>query len=261
MKVIYEPRGRAQEYSLLAANLYRGCTHGCMYCYAPGALHMARDAFHRCSGAREGVLDALRTDARALAGDRRRVLLCFTCDPYPADLDPSDNVTPMALSILRHQDLGFQVLTKGGTRACEDFDLYGPDDAFATTLTWRTSEESLEMEPRAAVPGDRVAAIRTAHERGIRTWVSLEPVFEPADALAWIEELADVVDLFKVGTLNHSPLAKDIDWRAFGIAAVELLEKLGRPYWIKHDLAKHIPDVSYHNTDSRTLQPAARAAG
>ena len=27
--VIYEPRGRAREYSPLAVNLYRGCSHGC----------------------------------------------------------------------------------------------------------------------------------------------------------------------------------------------------------------------------------------
>ena len=34
MNVIYEPKGRAREYSELACNLYRGCTHGCRYCYA-----------------------------------------------------------------------------------------------------------------------------------------------------------------------------------------------------------------------------------
>lgn len=257
MNAIYEPKGRAQEYSLLAANLYTGCPHGCLYCYAPGALHRRREDFHADCRPRDGILDALKKDAQRLRGDQRRILLCFTCDPYPADLPPMQDVTRLAIQRLHREHLAVQVLTKGGRRACTDFDIYGPDDAFATTLTWRTAEESLEMEPRAATPADRVKAIYEAHTRGLQTWVSLEPVFESADALAWIDEVADVVDLFKVGTLNHSPLAKDIDWRSFGIAAVEKLEALGKPYWIKHDLAKHLADVPYHNTDTRTIRVPA----
>ena len=32
--LIYEPAGRAREYAALACNVYRGCEHGCIYCYA-----------------------------------------------------------------------------------------------------------------------------------------------------------------------------------------------------------------------------------
>ena len=31
MSIIYEPRGKAREYSELAVNLYTGCSHGCRY--------------------------------------------------------------------------------------------------------------------------------------------------------------------------------------------------------------------------------------
>ncbi|MFZ5453843.1 MAG: hypothetical protein ACOZF2_18480 [Thermodesulfobacteriota bacterium] len=37
MAIIYEPRGKAREYSPLAANLYRGYAHACVYCFAPQA--------------------------------------------------------------------------------------------------------------------------------------------------------------------------------------------------------------------------------
>jgi DNA repair photolyase len=30
---IYEPAGRAREYSPLALNHFKGCEHGCLYCY------------------------------------------------------------------------------------------------------------------------------------------------------------------------------------------------------------------------------------
>ena len=32
---IYEPRGRAREYSPFAMNYFKGCDHGCRYCYVP----------------------------------------------------------------------------------------------------------------------------------------------------------------------------------------------------------------------------------
>ena len=34
MRTIYEPQGRAREYSPLALNHYQGCDHACTYCYA-----------------------------------------------------------------------------------------------------------------------------------------------------------------------------------------------------------------------------------
>ena len=47
MDVVYKPRGRAREYSELACNLYRGCTHGCRYCYAPASMRTCLRAPHR----------------------------------------------------------------------------------------------------------------------------------------------------------------------------------------------------------------------
>ena len=72
------------------------------------------------------------------------------------------------------------------------------------------------------------------------TWVSLEPVLEPAASLEIIRETAPYVNLFKVGKLNYHPMARSIDWRAFGLAAIALLESLGKPYYIKKDLAAYL---------------------
>lgn len=243
MSVIYEPRGRAREYAPLAANLYSGCAHGCAYCYAPAALRRAREDFHRAVKVRENVLAGLAKDAKRMAGSGARVLLSFTTDPYqPAETELG--ITRQAMGILHENGLLVEVLTKGGTRAARDFDLLGDGDAFASTLTFVDAGQSREWEPNAASPEDRIAAIKAAHAMGITTWVSLEPVIDPEQSLELIRQTYKHVDLFKVGTLNHHPMAKTVDWARFGRAAETLLRALGKDYYIKDDLRAHMKRIA-----------------
>ena len=100
-------------------------------------------------------------------------MLSFTTDVY----NPSDmTLTRPSLETLADHGLGFCTLTKGGTRALRDLDLFRPDrDAFASTLTSLDDRFSQKWERNAALPGDCLAALRAFHERGIFTWVSLSP--------------------------------------------------------------------------------------
>lgn len=45
MSLIYEPTGKAREYAGLALNIYKGCTHGCRYCYAAAASRISREEY------------------------------------------------------------------------------------------------------------------------------------------------------------------------------------------------------------------------
>lgn len=259
MKAIYEPKGRALEYSFLACNLYSGCSHGCTYCYAPAMLHVKRPDFHRVVQARYGIIGALRKEAPLYAGTDKRVLLCFSCDPYSEEAKAS-GYTRHALEVLREHDIPFQILTKGGTRAVDDFDLYRPHDAFATTLTTMGSE-AWTWEPGAAEPSDRLTAIKEAKQRGIETWVSLEPVMDPEWSLRIIDMTWDAVDLYKIGKLNHdkaleAKIEKEYGWGRFGWQAVELCDRYGVSYYVKDDLRKHMMDVgqaALRNTDTRKV--------
>ena len=114
--IIYEPQGRAREYAELAANLYSGCDHGCIYCYAPLATRKDRLAFHNPS-ARSNVIQKFWQDARELnrVGEKRFILLSFTTDPYQK-LDEKEQLTRQAIKILHSLDLGVSILTKGGKR-------------------------------------------------------------------------------------------------------------------------------------------------
>lgn len=253
MSIIYQPTGRAAEYSRLALNVYNGCSHGCTYCYAPAATHNIN---HFTSvKIRKGLIENLRKEAPKFAGTKDRVLLCFTCDPYQP-IDEKTKLTRQALQILRENNIPFQILTKGGLRAERDFDLYGPNDAFATTLTLLDIAESRKWEPLAAEPAERLLAIQEAHTRGIQTWVSLEPVLDPKQSLEIIEVTKSYVDHYKLGKLNHfaSDMTDD-DWRLFGYNAVKLCEGFDRSYYVKADLAVFMSGIPFTNTDTRRITP------
>jgi len=237
--VIYEPRGRAGEYAPLAVNLYRGCGHGCIYCYAPGATFIERQEFIKATP-RQGIIEKLEKDTprAALDGDKGNVLLCFTCDPYQP-IDITYQLTRQAIEILHKNGFNVTILTKGGKRAERDFDLLRHGDEFATTLTFLDEQKSLKWEPGAAIPEERIEALKKAHKLGIKTWVSLEPVIEPAESLEIIRQTHTFVDLFKVGLLNYHPRGKEIDWRKFLWECIATLKQYGCQYYIKKDLRRY----------------------
>ena len=241
-RVIYEPRGRAREYSALACNLYRGCGHGCLYCYAPGVQFTSREKWTTDVAPRKGVIDQIRVDAAGLRGDPRAVLLCFLCDPYQP-LDDQQRLTRDALHVLGENKIRVQVLTKGGTRAARDFDLFSRFGfIFGSTILFRDDRLREKWEPFAAPIENRFEAVRAAHGRGISTWVSLEPVIHPNEALKVIKGLHEHVDFWKVGKLNHMPdVEKLIDWGSFYSEVTDLLQSIGAQYYIKNDLTKYSP--------------------
>lgn len=246
---IYKPSGKAEEYAYLALNLYSGCDNGCNYCYSPSVLHMSCEDFVKVRP-REGIIEALEKQVVTYHPRDNRVLLCFTCDPYPK-MEGSAEITWEAIATLADYEIPFQVLTKSGSRALRDIKMYGPNDAFASTLTFINPKDSKTWEPNAALPEDRMDTLRQFHEAGIHTWVSLEPVIDPEQTLELIKATHEYVDLYKVGKLNY--VKSETDWRMFGTRAIKILETLDKKYYIKSDLAKHLDGIQFTNTDNRSV--------
>jgi DNA repair photolyase len=183
----------------------------------------------------------LRKELAALKG--RSVLLCFTCDPYQP-LDVTEAVTRRTIQLLHEYRVKAVVLTKGGSRSARDFDLLStrPDlSAYGATLTFVSAKDSAEWEPGAAPPSDRMRALKRAHNLGIPTWASLEPVVDPKQSLEIIRRTHEYVDTYKIGKWNYDKRANTIDWAAFATSAVTLLRSLGKEYYIKQDLAVFLP--------------------
>lgn len=239
-QIIYEPAGKAAEYSPLAANLYAGCDHGCQYCYAPLATRKKPEAFFQ-SKPREGVIRKLADDISKMKSDTRNVLLCFTCDPYQ-QIDEKYKYTRKAIGMFNDNDINYTVLTKGGNRSRRDFDLLTerPDlSTYATTLVFTDEQYRKTIETGTAAPTqERIECLRDVHKLGIRTWVSLEPVYDPVQTMELVKQTHAFVDLFKVGKLNYQPEQHAIDWCKFGHDIVDLFESLGCNYYVKNDLKK-----------------------
>lgn len=240
--IIYEPRGRAREYSELAANLYRGCDHGCIYCYAPLATRTKRDEFHQPS-VRVNVIEKFKQDAILLSrvGEKRPILLSFTTDPYQK-LDDKEQLTRKAIEILFENNLSVSILTKGGKRSERDFDLLSQKSElseYGATLVFTDEDLRKKIEPNAAPTEERITSLRHAYELGIKTYVSLEPVWDPEQSLALIEKTHKFVDFYKVGKLNYNAQKNTINWTQFKIDVISKLNELKKHYYIKIDLQKY----------------------
>ena len=242
MRVVYEPRGRAKEYSDLACNWYMGCVHGCKYCFAPGCMRKKPEEWQSEVSVRDNIVADFRSDAERMHenNDSRPILFSFLSDPYQP-IEAKRRITRQILRIVQQFGLRSKILTKGSYELVKrDFDIIKKADVeLGITVCFVDDAMRREWEPNAAPVEERFRILREAHDAGIRTWVSLEPVINTDQALAVIRQIAPAVDFWKVGKLNHMKDIEDkINWHKFYIDVVALLDSLNAKYYIKDDLKK-----------------------
>jgi DNA repair photolyase len=106
---------------------------------------------------------------------------------------------------------------------------------FSQTISFMSEKLREEWEPCAPSIESRVCAFISAKRLGIKTWVSIEPVIDPEEAISVMKELIPHVDSFKVGKLNHNKkIESTIDWRSFLNEARSVLN--GKEVYWKKDL-------------------------
>jgi DNA repair photolyase len=225
MKPIYEPKGAAKEYGDYALNIYTGCPHRCFYCFAPQVLHKDREQFHSVVEPRANIVEETRKQLEREDFRGKTIHLCFTCDPYPTGYDTTP--TREIIKLLKAHGAHVQILTKGDGK--QDFDLLDENDWYGVTLDGTDSGPYREL--------NRVFDLLGAKLRGIKTWVSFEPVLDAELALRKIRTV-DFVDKVKIGKLNYH--YSDIEWADFGRKAECLCQKLGLDYYIKDSLREEM---------------------
>lgn len=240
MKIITVRDGNENENIPWAMNPYRGCTHGCRYCYMTSMPWIKKEQYWSDPNPKKDVITRLEYDVNKADKNSPEIMLCSCGDGYqPAEM--KTELTRNSIQTIRDYDLYFTTLTKGGTRAVRDFDLYEnyPKCRFGSTITFLDQKDADYWEPNTAAILDRIKAIEIAHNKGIKTWVCLEPVIDPIQALAIIEALHPIVGYWKVGKINYCPDAeKNVDWIRFRTDVEELLNSLEADYYLKESLTK-----------------------
>ena len=209
-KALYEPKGKAAEYSPWAVNFYTGCSNDCEYCYCKrGVMSHVWDNKPHLKKCFLNEDDALATFIKEL--DRNLdnignsgILFSFTTDPM---LPETKNLTLRAMEEAVMNDVPVKILTKRADWLDEFiyrieinrcvYDKNKHHIAFGFTLTGFD-----EKEPCACPNDDRICAMRVLHGLGFKTFASIEPIIDPKKSLEIIKETQDFCDLYKVGTMS-----------------------------------------------------------
>lgn len=163
-------------------NPYRGCEHGCIYCYArPSHAYLGLSPgldFETRIVARRNIAHVLRRELLAPGYTPQMIAIGTVTDAY----QPIERELRLARAVLEvmstaHHPLA--MVTKG-SGVERDIDLLGPlgqQRLAAVYVTVTTLDASLAriLEPRAAAPHRRLRTIRALAEAGIPTGVSVSP--------------------------------------------------------------------------------------
>jgi DNA repair photolyase len=157
-----------------ALNPYKGCTHGCLYCYAPDIV--------KCAGCGEwgSWVEARTNISRLLKQEIKKVGsgmigLATVTDPYqPAE--ERLELTRACLEVISRSDASLMLMTKS-LLARRDFDLLKKIDRLEFCVTIATFDESLAglMEPKAPSPKVRLSLLKEAADCGLKTSAMISP--------------------------------------------------------------------------------------
>ena len=232
-KPIYKPKGKAGEYAEYAVNIYTGCPHGCAYCYSPRILRKTKEEFANCKP-RKDIAESVKRQLKRTGMRGEVIHLCFTCDPYPVGMDTS--VTREVIEAIKESGNHVQILTKGRD-ARKDFDLLDENDWFGITLTGADAEIE-----NAASESERIKLLAEAKSKGIKTWVSYEPVIDQMIIKNYIFSLQHITDKVKIGKPNGYEIPVDKPWGQFGQDVEDMCVKNNIDYYIKDTLREEMGD-------------------
>nr|WP_320037159.1 radical SAM protein [uncultured Bacteroides sp.] len=203
-KAIYNPSGKAGEYSYWACNFYVGCSNGCTYCYLRKGIGKAvlggdHPTLKKCFKDEKDALQIFKKELLANIDELRKhgIFFTFTSDPM---LPETISLTFDAIDICLKHNIPVKVLTKQSdwwnmwySRANIFVDKQHLV-AFGFTLTGHD-----ELEPNASTNMKRLSAMAKLHKAGFKTWASIEPIIDIPSSLAMINLSHGFCDLYKIG--------------------------------------------------------------
>jgi len=166
-----------------SVNPYRGCEHGCIYCYARATheylgFSAGLDYETRIS-VKHRAPDLLDSALRSRAWRPQTVALCGNTDAYQP-VERRLQITRRCLRVLEQHQNPVAITTKGHL-ICRDLDILrvlASRNLVSVTISLTTQRKDLSasMEPRASTPTQRTETIRRLREGGVPVGVNIAPV-------------------------------------------------------------------------------------
>lgn len=195
-------------------NHVEGCSHGCNFpCYA----YLMNKRFGKSKNMEEwcepklvsNTMELLEKEIPKYKDEIKRVHLCFSTDPF---MYKQLDVRKMSLNVIKClNDSGIKcsVLTKGIIPSeLTLFDKYSKDNELGITLVSLDEDFRREYEPGTPPYKDRIEALKFLHDKGCKTWVSIEPYMTPnivkQEILPILEEIS-FVDKIVFGRGHYNP--------------------------------------------------------
>ena len=164
-------------------NPYRGCEHGCIYCFArPSHAYLNLSPgldFETKLIARPGIAAVLARELAAKTYTPAVIALGTNTDPYQP-IEASERLMRQLLEVLAAHSHPVAITTKG-TLVERDIDILAPMAAqglvrVGISITTLDRDLARKMEPRAPSPKRRLATIRRLSDAGIPVRVMVAPV-------------------------------------------------------------------------------------
>ncbi len=212
-------------------NPYRGCEHGCVYCFArPTHAYQGLSAgldFETKLFAKPDAPELLAKELSRPGYEPRTIALGINTDGYQP-IEREWRLTRRILEVLRDFGHPVGIVTKSAL-VVRDLDILGPMAEkglakVALSITTLDAKLARLMEPRAATPSRRLDTLRRLSDAGVPTAVLVAPVI-PAVTDAEMERILDAAtaagaseagyvmlrvpleirDLFREWLLTHFP--------------------------------------------------------
>lgn len=217
-------------------NLYRGCTHGCIYCDSRSRCYNMEHDFEDIQVKR----NAPQLLEEALRKKRKKCMIGTgaMCDSY-IQAEMNLNHTRKCLEIIDKYGFGLSIQTKSN-RILRDLDLLksiNSKSKCVVQITLTTFDEDLckIIEPNVSTTKDRFEVLKIMRDNGIATVVWLDPI------LPFINDTEENIR----GILNYCVEAKVYGIICFGMGLT--LRDGSREYFYKK-LDEHFPGLKqkYH---------------
>lgn len=158
-------------------NLYRGCSHGCIYCDSRSTIYNMNHEFEDIE-VKENALELLK---KSLKGKRQKVMVGTgsMADPY-MPIEKRLEYTRSALKLIYKYGHGFTCITKSDL-VLRDLDLLkkvNDKGKAVIQMTLTTADEDLckTLEPNVCTTKRRVEVLKTLNKENIPTVVWLCPI-------------------------------------------------------------------------------------